>query len=351
MITLLRLWVVFLSIFAILPVKGYVYAYARLYRPDTQTTIDLIYDVHMKEGITYKELKSTSYEEIKRRLYPSESQVLKALEHIHSSAPHTAGIIWESSLALPWKSSYFVNYSTPLIEKRFPKLFFSHADTSRRAFEKICRSEGRMWRNRPRHALRYSLREPYPLSRPMLRAISTNSGHQVMQHYKQLHNQTIGRLRQYSPALFCEKRGTYPDAFAAWSKLTDIEILSHILACPKKRIIVYAGGRHLRRISLFLQDKAHFKAVYEYNAGPMRTIGVEPEIPLAILKRLENYMPHPQPGGPVGGLLSGLGFGLPLVKTVPQAASRMRPGPFFFNPLVSPWHHHRTSLHYLAGIT
>ncbi len=306
--------------------RAYVYGYTRLYRPDTQTTVDLLYDVHIKEAIRFKELADESYAGIKKRLFPSEKRVLEAFERLNRSSSSVA-IVWESSRTLPWRSPYFVNYSDFLVAQRFLHLSFSHADSCRRHFEKACR-EGRT-------VAGCSFANPFPITQAMKSALTAYNGHQVWRAYTALRAQTLSNIQQYGAHAFRNHRQAHPIAFAAWSALTDLEMLTHILTSPKKHIIAYCGGAHLMTVAAFLKEHGRYHAIFEHNTGPMRRVGVEPEIDTALLKLLDSErLPR---RSFLAGLLSGVGrvmqpianFASHVSSLVPVGRRSRRHTPYF----------------------
>ena len=320
--------------------KGYVYGFKRLYQPSTKTTVDLVYDVHVKEKISFDEMTRSSYSEVKKKLYPSEVRVLEALEHLNTYAdPHSIAVIWESSTQRPWKSPYFVNYSDRLIAQRLSKLSFSHADNCRRAVESACISEGKSLGRNPNTSCNgCSFNNPYPLNPGLIRTIQKQAGMQVWRSYNQLYTHRIRQIQQYGVDTFCEYRRSHPDTFEAWSRLVDIELLSHVLASPKKRIIVYSGGAHVGAVADFLQGKAGYQVIYNHNTGPIGSKGTDVEIDLRVLDIIDSqpiklHLPH---GSFIQGLLSGVSsIAHSVAQTVSRGASAVLPVHILHRPRAS----------------
>lgn len=62
-----------------LPLSAWVCAYTRLFKPDTETTVDILYDNHQKRNT----------------LFPTEERLEQILEHLNQ-AGEQIDIVWEA---------------------------------------------------------------------------------------------------------------------------------------------------------------------------------------------------------------------------------------------------------------
>lgn len=241
-----------LLLFIVKPCYGYVYGYSRLYCEATKTTIDILYDVHIKEKLSVEDFQNLPLAEIKSRLYPTEQRVVQALEKLNAS-DHVV-VIWESSPSkrnLP--NNAFIGYANRLIGQSFQHLNYIAADT---------------WR----HDVPGITELLYDDS--LLNLVDKDT---IINHYG---SDVLGALEKYSSEIFkahvhdfrhhreLMKDLTLPQHhpynFSPFSALADIEMLSHILCSIDNRIILYAGGEHAANVQRFLEAYVGFKRVYSF---------------------------------------------------------------------------------------
>ncbi len=113
-------------------VYSYVYGYTRLYRPDTQTTLDLVYDYHKaSDYLSHEEMNSFLCDDIKQGLYSSEKTFVESLEHLNRTNPHDTTVIWENAPNFVPAEVHLLTYPQRLVTNRLRQLSFIPADTWR----------------------------------------------------------------------------------------------------------------------------------------------------------------------------------------------------------------------------
>ena len=78
-----------------------------------------------------------------------------------------------------------------------------------------------------------------------------------------------------------------PKRCRSFHSLCDIEILSHVFASKARKIVVYAGGGHCKRIANFL-EKNGFR-VLNHQHAPVGSFTEYSELPVSALEPLSHY--------------------------------------------------------------
>jgi hypothetical protein len=239
-------------------IKAYVYGYTRFYRPDTQKTIDLVYDRHVStENLSHDAMHNYLCDEIKQGLYRSEKVLVDSLEHLNQVHPHDTTVIWEHAGPQFYpKEVHLLSYPDRLVIGRLRNLKFVSSDT---------------WRHEYPACIMSVLGGSSLHSRVNRNEIIENSGYEVWQKYQAAVKATQNRLvNTYSPHRELVARSKhnddlYKDLFFArdpYSEIADLEMLSHILASSHRRIVLFAGGAHSERIANFLMENTSYELVH-----------------------------------------------------------------------------------------
>ncbi len=242
----------FLEICIILCCSAQVYAYpygnTRLYRPDTRTAVDIIYDSRVAtKNLSHNGMDVLLCDDIKQgRRYASERALLESLECLNQTHPHDVTVVWESSPGVPYRDVQLLTYPQRLIAHRLRNIHFVHSDTWRCDYPKsvlaLCNGKS-LWNRVNSHAI---IHQP---------------GQHVWEQYCALMDQTTWKeTALYSPLQHSVRNSSrgdplYMDHFnqnLMYTELANLEMLSHVLASPHHRIIVYAGGFHGMNIANFL---------------------------------------------------------------------------------------------------
>ncbi len=294
-----KLMPLFLCLCSALPIYSYVYGYTRLYRAPTGTgegtTVDLLYDCHQPNDLSINEMESLPIPTIKKELHPSELRVLEALEKINTSPlAKSVALIWENATEGVPRDSSFIAYSHRLIRRRLRKIAYLYADTSRARVAMACmQGKSFFWGLDPEYTYRgISFRNPIHLCKGRIRKIIARSGKQAWKQLNSLRIRAVSSFKncgieEFEKYLKMQEKGSgfaffHERVFLAFCKLADVEILSHILATSKKRIIVYCGGLHAENIESQLIDLFKFTCEFSYG-GRLPVFGrlpdeLEPEI-------------------------------------------------------------------------
>lgn len=236
---------------------GYAYGYTRLYRPDTRTTVDLVYDYHKAtRDLTHVEMDLDLCDDIKQGLYPTEKMLVESLEHLNREHPQDTTVIWEHDYNMLPAEVHLLTYPQRLVMNRLRNVHFVAADT---------------WRHDYPSCISSLLRGGSLHHRVNRQAIVQQSGAHVWEQYQALMNLTVGKL--------LTAYGTYRDRVAAsrhndalyrqlffaktpYAELADLEMISHLLASPHRHIVVFAGGLHCENIANFLRCYTPFELVH-----------------------------------------------------------------------------------------
>ena len=310
----LRLYIFLLStIGCFIPYsKAYLYAYKRVFRESTNTTVDLLYDIHIPvPDITIEQFSALTREEAKKKLYPTEQKILHLFQEWERNG-YTCDLIWESSGSRSSHSYYYYPPATPyflgldtffgLMDMR--SIRFIHSDLHRifgffSLFEVIndkeerCFSYKDMWGNL-KYGLNFtncSFEDPAPLPDSLRRDIYKVSGGKVWHHFQNFRSQVIQALQNhFRESYSTTKKLSYTKDFienwVAWG-LCDIEILSHVLASKASRVIVYAGGAHCSKVSHFLEQNG-FSCLYAAVPSNECYTEIYPELSLECLDLFED---------------------------------------------------------------
>ena len=237
-------------------VYAYPYGYTRLYRSDTQTIVDIVYDTHVAtKKLSHYDMDVLLCDDIKQGLYASERALLESLERLNQAHPHDVTVVWETSPGASYRDVQLLTYPQRLIANRLRNIHFVHSDTWRCDYPKSILSlfDGTSLRHRVNS-----------------QAIIDQSGQHAWEQYCALMDQTTRKVTAlYSPLKnsvrnSCRGDSTYMAHFCqnyTFAELADLEMLSHVLASPHHRIIVYAGGFHAINIANFLQASAGYQLV------------------------------------------------------------------------------------------
>ncbi len=264
----------------------YAYGYTRLYRPDTQTLIDIVYDVHKStRTLSHDDMDLFLCDDIKQGLYPTEKVLVESLEHLNQVYPHDVTVIWEHSPHFNPARVHLLTYPDRLVINRLRNINFVAADT---------------WRTDYPGCIASLLGGGSLAHRVNRQAIIENSGHQVWEQYQACMSTTLRKvMTAYAPHRDKVRYSHFNDEIyrslffgkAPYSELADLEMLSHILASPHHRIVLFAGGAHGSSIADFLRCYTPYQVVHsvidssrnEINAHELKRItqehGRRPSVP------------------------------------------------------------------------
>ncbi len=247
--------------------------YTRLYRADIDQTIDIVHDNHIVEnGLSQEDMSVLPIDKIKPKLFSSEQRFLEVLESLDkSSQTGEIAFIGESRGDHNYGIPLFIDHTERLVAQRLNTIKFIHADN---------------WRRDKRGLIDFLMLGKSPLYLIDNDAIIKHSGLPAWDALANLITQSTEAITNYFTALelsegrkqemlfhfkrhplqvkeliFVEYYLHNPDFWA----LCDIEIISHILSTPHKRIIVYAGWWHVANITDFLTNKACYQLIETYS--------------------------------------------------------------------------------------
>ena len=246
-----RLMLLLMSSLLSIPLYPYVYGYTRLYRADIDMTIDIVYDIHIPvRNLSHDSMYYDLCGDLKGGLYPTERALVESLERLNQTHPQDTTVIWESWGDRPGfypEEVHLLTYPGRLVEHRLRNLRFIHSDT---------------WRSEYPGLMVSLLDGSLLLQRIDRDAIIRRSGQDTWDQFQTLVQSTtqdlVNAYRPIRPRLGRSHFGdsVYKKNFfgkSPYTELADIEMLSHILASPHRRVVVYAGGYHGRNISNFLR--------------------------------------------------------------------------------------------------
>ncbi len=255
--------------------RAYVYEYKKLYKENTHTTIDLLYDMHVSvPGISSKQFLRLPPEVAVMKLYPTEQKVLEALYKLNDSRS-TCDLIWEAftrtkCLMSPVDSRFITLPSFFKIwDLRYVR--FIPADRHRKCgFNSLFTvfNEGEFMPSSNETGC--SFNDPAPISEATTRRIMQESGYATWMRYNDLRTIKINDFKSYFGDAYFKRRALdYRKDFHkndAFDSLCDLEILSHILASEAQSVVVYAGGLHCEKVSEFLEENG-YKIRYHQRAS------------------------------------------------------------------------------------
>ncbi|MBA3752188.1 hypothetical protein H0X06_05370 [Candidatus Dependentiae bacterium] len=247
-----------------------VYGYQKLNREKTNTTIDILYDVHSSvPHITIDKFFRLDRETAKKRLYPTEQKCMKFFEE-WSKDGHTLDLIWEDSSCgydyLTPRNPCFISLAPFFRIDKLSCIRFICADRYRRCgFTSLFSIMKDGKKVRDLNLTCCSFKNPAPLSSEIVSAIQRSSGVCTWLNFKSFYERVIKEVKDYFRPYY-ESGSTveYKKHFTNnyfYHALCDVEILSHVLASQSKRIVVYAGGWHCKNIADFLIRNG-FSVVY-----------------------------------------------------------------------------------------
>ena len=257
------------------PALAYLHGYTRLHNPTTNRTIDLLHDTHVKQLFaTQEQMNSLSFEQLSKRLFPTEKLVLSLLTQLDTPTTNCV-FIGEASKSHSYGNTSFIDNMRSLLA---PQL--THIPL-------ICADE---WRRSPRGLIDFLMHGISPRALVNKEAIIKHSGITTWHKFENLIEKTTTNIRTYTNSLnlseadkariiehfllnplpanqlqYHKHHVTNP----TYWKLADIELLSHILSAPQQRIIVYAGGIHCAALAAFL-SQAGYEITHSYVTADYR---------------------------------------------------------------------------------
>ncbi len=235
----------------LVPVRlsAYVYAYAQLYSKATDTTIDILYDIHRpKKNLTLEIMNYDPFWRIKPKLYATEQKIDDALSFLNKQRRSVA-CVWESIAKVPDSfAPLYMPFGDRFVGQRYPYLTFINADT---------------WRFQEKGISEILFDYDAFEKRVNKRAIQRNYGRQIWDSYlyvvEEMYKYTAFDYKPYRDEM---KNKTldehHPDNSLVFARFADFEMLNHILSSSDKHIILYAGGGHASFIQAFLMCFAGF---------------------------------------------------------------------------------------------
>jgi len=258
-----------------------------MYRPDTQTTLDIVYDVHIPTNLSHNDLELSLCDDIKQGLYSTERVLVDSLERLNQTHQGETSVVWEHTRKPNLIPVHVHLLSSPqrLIWNRLKNLH-------------LIASDG--WRNDYPHCIHALLNGGSLHKRVDRQAIIRQSGIGAWEKYQRFMYDTTSRLissyGRYKNRIATSRLGdtTYEDIFikqlVPYSELADLEMLSHILASPHERIVLFAGGAHCERIVEFLLANTTFQGVHSVVDADLKEISAY-ELELIA----QDYVPHRRP--------------------------------------------------------
>lgn len=227
--------------------SAWVSGYTRLFKPDTKTTVDFVYDLH--------ECSSRD------SLFPSEEKLGEVLADLNQMVGKI-DLIWESRPeGGPAQLQYerepqFIGIYPLYICENLKNLNFIHGDT--------CRTSGyaALFNSKFKTSNRAgsTFEQPFPFGFERQSIMRLNAGRAVLDAYRALYSQTVADLTSYFSAYMTGTPVEVDRDFynnPVFLKIADLELLYHILVSTKQRIIVYCGGWHGPNMTSFLQRNGY----------------------------------------------------------------------------------------------
>ncbi len=258
------------------PLESYPYGYSKLYRDETDTLVDIVYDAHVDSKThTGSQFHQMSYDAAKSAYWPSEYAFLEHLEVVDRITPCPIDLLWES---YPYRNKYraLLIQAEDLIKGRLKNMHLIHSDT---------------WRHDKKWDNSTEWFDPIQVTAEMRNRIDKFSGTPVLKAYEtyatNLRNQLKIDSQPFMWKTFCQKLRESP-LKKQFNKIADPEILGNILASDKRRIIVYVGGAHCEEVRSFLLNHG-YRELHHHEMAWDTGLTAYPEIPLAQLSPLKNY--------------------------------------------------------------
>ncbi len=246
-----------LHVFYLPQVYGYVCGYTRLYSPETQTTLDFVYDVHKdSKKLSHDQMHNLSCDDLLQKLYPSEKALVESLEHLNRTNPHDTTVIWEYAPNFIPAEVHLLAHPERLVTNRLRKVSFIPGDT---------------WRSDYPGCLMSVLHGGSLEHRVDRRAIIKNYGSCVWEGYKELMETALRNLKTSYGAhreKIADSRfgdDLYFELFfggTPYVVLADLEMIANILQSPHHHIVLYAGGLHCYEVVKFLLSTASFEMIH-----------------------------------------------------------------------------------------
>lgn len=233
--------------------KSEMVGYTRLFKPDTQTTIDILYDLH--------------HDHPKNQLFPSEAKLDQILSTLNE-CNENVDLVWEYDESISFNllqrdAIPFIGGYPMHIKENLTNLNFIAADRCRRSWyaslfkRSLSGAACSIFKNTEGS----TFEEPVPFGLERRRRMIKRAGNTVYENYVKLYAQTVGELTSYfsdfyrsGAPLSYDRDFLFNDAYA---KIADLEMLYHILVSDKKRVIVYCGAFHARNIAVFLASNRY----------------------------------------------------------------------------------------------
>ncbi len=272
--------------------RAYVYEYKKLYKEDTHTTIDLLYDVHVvTPGIQSNQFLQLNPAVAAKKLYPTERKILETLYKLKDSRSN-CDLIWETSSRMrgPWNpvDSRFMTLSSFFNIWDLGNVRFIPADRYRKCgFNSLFTILKKGSVVRGCNLIGSSFDDPAPLSEDAVARIVQESGYATWLRYNDFRLKITNNLKNYYRDAYYKRRALdYAKDFRknyAYDSLCDLEILSHILASKAQSVVVYAGGWHCRNVSEFL-EKNGYRVLYHQRNPWCKELPVRALAPFEVIK-------------------------------------------------------------------
>ncbi len=250
-----------------------VVGFDRLYNPRSKTVIDILHDSHDILVDLCPEDFLGPLSIIESRLRQSELLVLRGLRKLNQDTPGRVDVIWEHGYDKETgaESRVFIGLSKRLVRVPYPKLNFIASDKNRALLEVLFKEIPAERRYVTSEKNGVSIDKPLlPISREKKEAIILNTGEEGWAAFEKLYHATSQELKDgfTDPYMRGEDfRRPLAKNYPAFCAITDIEMLSNILASTKPHVIVYAGFWHSRNIVRFLRDRGFISIFSKPNAG------------------------------------------------------------------------------------
>lgn len=216
-----------------------------------------MYDEHSAaKKLTFEDMSTLLCDDIKQGLYPTEKVLVESLERLNQTYPHDATVIWEIAPDARYSVVNLLAHPHRLIENRLQNIHFVNSDS---------------WRQDYPRSLLSLVNGNSLLPRINRDAIIQQSGPHSWEKYYALLQKTTGKIiAQFEPLKGMIRTSRRGDAISTahvyfsytYAELADIEMLSHILASPHHRIVLFAGGFHCQNIAHFLETCAGYHMVH-----------------------------------------------------------------------------------------
>lgn len=235
--------------------KSEMCGYTRVFEPDTQTTIDILYDLHHSHP--------------KKQLFSSEAKLDQILSTLNE-CNENVDLVWEYNESTNFQllqqgAMAFISAYPMHIAENFTNLNLIAADRCRRSgyaglfkwdspFLRYTNTEGS------------TFEEPVPFGLERRSQMIERTRKTVYDNYVKLYAQTVAELTSHFSDAY---RNSLPigerdiKSTEAFDKIADLEMLYHILVSDKKRIIVYCGAWHADNIAVFLVKNGYVPLKYK----------------------------------------------------------------------------------------